>query len=391
MATSRPSSASLPDAGREEPPIRIRQPLAALLAAAPVAAAPLPAQGPLEARTPGSLRDLFLEVVPWDARAVTAPRLQMGWVVANDWSTPTTLARNGVAVQVRLDEQADSLTAAVRLPWGAVLGSAPGALARRLATSLEVRGTWHWGGWSDAAADAWHQLLSFNDFARPAFPRNQVHFHLQGPGAASPVDLRSATFAFGDLVVRNQLLVWEGGEPLAEGPPARAGVSLRLDVKAPTGSVSRMGGSGGWDAGLGLAGTWQVASWLVGHAMVSGSYWAGMPGGLPLQPRPFHAGVGLSLVALAGDWSFALEDRWFSAAFQPGWAFVEANPEWSVQSSAYAAVAMPQNQIAGGVRWGALTFWLTEDFCPGRLPGLRGWFYDTNAPDVAMGLTVTVD
>src|SRR5574342_676903 len=191
MATSRPSSASLPDAGREEPLIRIRQLLAALLAAAPVAAAPLPAQGPLEARTPGSLRDLFLEVVPWDARAVTAPRLQVGWVVANDWSTPTTLARNGVAVQVRLDEQADSLTAAIRLPWGAVLGSAPGALARRLATSLEVRGTWHWGGWSDAAA-AWHRLLSFNDFARPAFPRNQVHLQLQGPGAASPVARRRA-------------------------------------------------------------------------------------------------------------------------------------------------------------------------------------------------------
>src|SRR5574342_948494 len=153
MATSRPSSASLPDAGREEPLIRIRQPLTALLAAAPVAAAPLLAQGPLEVRTPGSLRDLFLDVVPWDARAVTAPRLQVSWVVANDWSTPTTLARNGVAVQVRLDEQADSISAAIRLPWGVVLGSAPGGFARRLASARELRGTWHWGGWSDALAD----------------------------------------------------------------------------------------------------------------------------------------------------------------------------------------------------------------------------------------------
>lgn len=82
--------------------------------------------------------------------------------------------------------------------------------------------------------------------------------------------------------------------------------------------------------------------------------------------------MGLSLVALAGDWSFAIEDRWSSAAFQPGWACVEANPEWNVQSSAYAAVAMPQNQITGGVRWGPVTLWLTEDFCPGGCPATAG-------------------
>lgn len=362
----------------------------ALLAAAPVATLSLPAQGPLEVRTPGSLRDLFLDLVPWDARAVTAPRLDVGWVMANDWSTPTALARDGAVVQVQLDEQADSLTAAIRLPWGVVLGSAPGAFARRLATALELRGTWHWGGWSDAATDAWHRTFSFEDFARPAFPRNQVHLQLRRPASTAPVDIQSSTFAFGDVVLRNQLLLWQGGEPLAAGPEARAGVSLRLDVKAPTGSLPRMGGSGGWDVGLGLAGTWQAASWLVGHAIISGSFWSGMPGGLPLQPRAFHASVGLSLVALAGEWSFVLEDRWSTAAFRPGWTHVQANPEWNVQSSAYAAVAMPQNQVAGGVRRGPLTFWFMEDFCPGAVPGRGRWFYDTNAPDVAIGLTLTL-
>lgn len=377
-------------ASSEEAPIRIRRPLVALLAAAPVAALPVPPQGPLEVRTPGSLRDLFLDVVQWDARAVTAPRLDVGWAMANDWSTPTTLVRNGTVVQVRLDEQADSLTAAVRLPWGVILGSAKDAFARRLATALELRGTWHRGGWSDAAVEAWHRAFSFDDFARPAFPRNQVHLELQGLDAPAPVDIQSATFAFGDVVIRNQLLLWEGGEPLAAGLAARTGISLRLDVKAPAGSLSRMGGSGGWDVGLGLEGTWQATSWLVGHAIVSGSYWSGLSGGLPLRPRPFHASAGLSLVALAGEWSFVLEDRWSTPAFQPGWTFVEANPEWDVQSSAYAAVAMPQNQITAGVRRGPLTFWVMEDFCPGPLPGIGGWFYDTNAPDVAIGLTVTL-
>ncbi len=261
---------------------------------------------------------------------------------------------------------------------------------RIAATALELRGTWHWGGWSDAAADAWHRALSFDDFARPAFPSDQVRLQMQGLDAPSPVDIQSATFAFGDVVIRNQLLLWEGGEPLAAGPAARAGVSLRVDVKVPSGSPSRMGGSGGWDVGLGLEGTWQATSWLVGHAIASGSYWSELPGGLPLRPRPLHASVGLSLVALAGEWSFVLENRWSTAAFRAGWAFVEANPAWNVQSSAYAAVAMPQNQITGGVRRGPLTFWVMEDFCPGRLPGLRGWFYDTNAPDLAIGLTVTL-
>ena len=306
MATSRPSSASLPDAGREEPLIRIRQPLAALLAAAPVAAAPLPAQGPLEVRTPGSLRDLFLDVVPWDARAVNAPRLQVGWVVANDWSTPTTLARNGAAVQVRLDEQADSISAAIRLPWGVVLGSAPGGFARRLASALELRGTWRWGGWSDAVADAWHRVLPFNDFARPAFPRNQVHLLLQGPTA--PVDVQSATFARAPAPAA--LLPCQRG--------AVAGGAGRRLVVRPRGSLVQRR----LPAGLGLRGG--------------------------------ESGVERAVERLRGGGDASEPDhRW-------------------------RALGAGHPLAHGGL-------------LPGRLPGHRGWFYDTNAPDVALGLTLTVD
>jgi len=350
-----------------------------------------PSQGPLGVRTPGTLRDLFLDVVQWDARAVTALRLDVGWTMANDWSTPTTLTRSGVVVQVRLDEQSDSLSASFRLPWGVVLGAADGSFARRLATALELRGTWHWGGWSDAAIEAWHRVFYFNDFARPALPRNQVHVELRDPFSRAPVDIQGTTFAFGDVVLRNQLLLWEGGEPLRDGPDARAGISLRLDVKAPTGSLARMGGSGGWDVGLGVEGTWQATSWLVGHAILAGSLWSGMPGGFSLQPRAWHASAGLSLVVLLGDWSLVLEDRWASAPFQAGWRFVEINPEWNLQSSATNAVTLSQNQITGAVRWGPLTFWFMEDFSLGSVPGLGPrWFYDSNAPDVAIGLTLTL-
>jgi hypothetical protein len=372
-------------------PVTVRRLVAVLALAASTAAAAAPGQGPLEVRVPGSLRDLFLDVVPWDARSVPALRIDVAWTMANDWSTPTTLARDGQPVEVRLDEQADSITAAVRVPWGVVLGSPEGSFLRRLTTALELRGTLHWGGWSDGAIDAWHRAFSYNDFARPAFPRNEVHLAFHPAFRSAPVQIDQATFAFGDVVLRNQLLLWEGGEPLLEGPAARAGVSLRLDLKIPTGSLARMGGSGGWDVGLGLLGTWQLAEWLVGHAIVSGSIWSPMTGDMPLQPRTWQASAGLSLVVLLGDVSILLEDRWSTAPFQAGWGFVEVNPEWNLQSSAFTAVTLPQNQIAAGVRWGPLTFWFAEDFTPGYVAGLGPtWFYDSNAPDLAIGLTFTI-
>jgi len=112
---------------------------------------------------------------------------------------------------------------------------------------------------------------------------------------------------------------------------------------------------------------------------------------MPLQPRTWQASAGLSLVVLLGDVSVLLEDRWSTAPFQAGWGFVETNPEWNLQSSAFTAVTLPQNQISVGVRWGPLTFWFAEDFTPGYVPGLGpSWFYDSNAPDVAIGLTFTL-
>ncbi len=315
----------------------------------------------------------------------------MGWAAANDWSTPTTLARGGDVMQVQLDEQADSLFVALRVPWGVVLRAPEGSFLQRLATALEIRGTVHWGGWMDGPIEVWHKVFAYNDFNRPDFPRNEIHVSLHPEGSASPVQVDQPTFAFGDVVLRNQLLLWQGGEPLTEGGPVRAGVSLRLDLKIPTGSLQRLGGSGGFDTGIGLLGTWQPLPWLVGHAIVSGSYLSPMASSMPMQPRSWQGSVGLSLVALVGEWSFLLEDRWLSPAFQWGWAFANPSDIWTMQSSAYTAVTMSQNQITAGVRWGPLTFWFMEDFTPGYVPGYGPtWFYDTNAPDVAIGLTLTV-
>jgi hypothetical protein len=360
---------------------------AALLAVAPATGA-APAQGPLEVRTPGTLRDLFLDMVLWDAREVSAPRLQVAWALANDWSAPTLLTRGIDTAFLQLDEQADSLTAQVRIPWGAVAGAPEGSFLRRLSSALEVRGTVHWGGWTDAIIEGWHRALNYNRFDRDQFPRNEVHVTIANPNQPGPVRLTGTTVAFGDLVLRNQLLLWQGAEPLVEGPPARAGVSLRLDVKAPTGSLARMGGSGGWDLGLGLAGTWQATSWLVGHAMVSGSLWTGNLGGLAMAPRRWHASLELSLVFLVGEVALFVEDRWATPVFESGWEWVDVSQGWVLQSTAWPAAQRAQNQITLGVRWGPLSFWLMEDFTLGYMPKQGAqWFYNTNAPDLALGLT----
>jgi hypothetical protein len=374
-------------------------PLLALLAvAAPtsLALAPGPAhaeaaQGPLEQRIPGTLRDLFLEVVPWDARAPAGGRIRLGWSMANDWSTPTVLGKGSETVYLRLDEQADALDLSLRLPWSATAPLGP-AWLRRVSSALEARVTWHWGGWSDGAIQAWHSGWVFYGFGRRLYPPDQVHVNLGAPGASALADVQATTFAVGDLVLRNQVLLWEGGEPLAPGPAARAGVSLRLDVKFPTGSLARLGGSGGWDVALGASGTWQVAPWLVGHATGAVAAWSGLPGRFPMQPARWHGSLDLSLVFLAGDWSVVLEDRLTSPIFEPGWSYVDAGPDGELQTSATYAATRTQNQVTLGVRWGPLTLWISEDYFLGWNPGAgpNSWFYNSNAPDLAMGLALTL-
>ena len=226
---------------------RVRRMTAVLLLAACGTAAASPGQEPLGVRTPGSLRDLFLDVVQWDARAVTALRLDVGWAVANDWSTPTTLTRDGQVVQVRLDEQADSLTAAIRVPWGVVLGSPEGSFLRRLATAVEVRGTVHWGGWSDPVIDAWHRVFAYNDFARPAFPANEIHLALHPAFGTGPVDHRP-----GHLRLRRrgaaQPAAPLGGRGAAPGGAGGAGRGLpatrREDPHRVAPAHGRLGGMG---------------------------------------------------------------------------------------------------------------------------------------------------
>ena len=357
------------------------------LAARAAAAAP---EGPLELRTPGTLRDLFLDVVLWDARAVALPRLVLSWSVANDWSTPTTLTRGGRAVLVQLDEQADSLDVSLRVPWSALAGAGEGSWTRRVATALELRATAHWGGYTDGLVEAWHRLGHYTNFSRERYAHDQIHVGLLELGGARLFEVTSPVVSAGDVVVRNQVLLWQGGEPLRAGQPARAGVSLRLDFNVPAGRLATLGGSQGFDVGLGASASVEATSWLAVHALAAVSYWSGFPSSFPLQPARWHGSFDLSLAFVLGDVAILLEDRLATQAFQSGWALADAGPGGTVQSSASYALFRPQNQVALGVRAGPVSFWLMEDFTLGSNPGngTGDWFYDTNAPDVAVGLSL---
>jgi hypothetical protein len=313
-----------------------------------------------------------------DARGEAAPLVEIRWELANDWSIPTRLARGGRLVEVQLDEQADLLALAVSFPWRRLVGA---GVTDRLATRLEWRLIQHWGGWTDGPIEVFHRFIGSESFRRPLYPRNAVALHLGEPGGARLFDLQGSRLAAGDLAIRTSLRLVEGER---DGLPWAA--ALRLDLKAPLGRPSDAGGSGGVDAGAGLAASAALLPWLTAHAQASLRRVAPLPGGLALQPRPWAWGLEGSLAATHGEWALLLESRWLSPLFERGWRLVEGTPS---QGDAVTAVTRSQNQLTLGLRRGALTAWVSEDFTPGQRPevGWR-WFYNSNAPDIVLGVAV---
>jgi hypothetical protein len=374
---------------------RVRRGLASALmllcAAAPRLGMATP-DAPLGVGTFGTLRMLFLDMPLAEARAGGDDLgLDVRWWMANDWSTPTTLTRDGHKVQLQTDEQSDVLAVAIRLPWSRLLGVVPGTvgdrpLPSRLATTLELRLDEHWGGWSDGLIEWWHGLIGSTNFERGRYPRNAVNLTLREPGGTTVFALTSPRLAVGDIAVRTQFLLAEGGASFQSPDRSRWGLSLRADVKVPIASLDSLGGSGGWDAGLGLAASGEIASWLTGHAMVTASAWSGLPASFPLQPRTWHWSAEFSLAARVWGLTLLLEDRVVSPLFEDGWSWVPGTS--SLNSSATYAVLRTQNQISWGIRRGGFTLWMCEDWTPGSNPGGRvHWFYNSNEPDFVLGIT----
>jgi hypothetical protein len=344
---------------------------------------------PLALRTQGTFRELFLDPTLSDARAVVRPSLEVRWSAANVWSTPTTFVRGDRTAEVATDEQADSLTFSARLPWSPLArrGAAGAWLAERASTTLEWRLTQHWGGWSDGTISTWHRVIRVFDFDRGRFSRDALRLRLGAPGAEGAVSVGSARLAAGDLVARTQVVLARGGLT-ADGDRERWAVALRGDVKAPTGSLDVGGGSGGWDGAAALVGTVEAASRLTLHGMAALAAWSALPEDAVLRVRRWHRSAELSLVARRGAWAFLLEDRVASPVFEGGWSY--AGTAARRRASAYTAAFRPQNQVSLGVRRGRVTFWFSEDLTPGTGDPKDRWYYLSNAPDIAVGLSLAL-
>ncbi|HXN54748.1 MAG TPA: hypothetical protein VN874_00660 [Myxococcales bacterium] len=361
--------------------------------------------GPLGLRIQGTLRELFLDVTGADARALARPQLQLRYSFSNIWNEPMQLARHSDLAHQGLDEQADVLDVKLRLPWSLLLGPGPsGALPgsgrplwERLTTSFDLRATEHWGGWSDGAIEAWHSLIGSFNFNRQFHPRNQIHLTYADAGGTA-FDIQGATFALGDVALRTQLLLVEGGTSLAGGggpvgqgaAPSRYGLSARLDLKLPTGSLSRAGGSGGFDAAIGLVGTAEVASYLTLHALAAFSWFSPMAAPVLLQVKPWHATFELSAVFDLGPLQLILEDRIATPLLQPGWTRLESGGDNGLLSSGVFASFRPHNQISFALRRGPFALWLSEDFTPGPNPrSVVTIYYESNSPDLTVGASLT--
>jgi hypothetical protein len=346
-------------------------------------------QGPLGVRTQGTLRELFLDPIILDARPIDRFQLDLRWAVANAWSIPTSFTQGAQTSQIWTDEQADSLTVRVGIPWSKVLGPGrrdllPGSarpLWARLSTSFEWRITEHWGGWSDAPIGGFHALIGGFDYERNRYPNNQTRLFLGDQDGLSAFDLHQSILAMGDLVARNQFLLAETGQVF---------VAARFDLKAPTGRLSRAGGSGGWDAALGIAGTFLLSPAWTLHAMATLSVLSQLSAPIELQPKTWHGTFEVSFEWNLGPVELLFEDRLLSPLLIDGWTRLEFGGGDGFISSAYAASFRAHNQLSAGVRWRELSFWLSEDYTPGSNPrSVITWVYVSNSPDIVAGLSWT--
>jgi hypothetical protein len=358
---------------------------AALLAATPCAAGPL--TEPLGTGTPGPIRQLFLDPLLTDARAVDRPALAARLELGNSWSVPTLLQRGDRLALVQLDAEAEALSVTGRLPWSRLLGSSEGWRGR-IASTLAWRATWFWGGFTDGGIEAWHHLIGSYNFQRQRYARDHLHVVLADSSGARAVGLDAATFAWGDAVVGTQALLLAGGDSALDAGRPAWGLATRLDVKLPLGSLSRAGGSGGFDAALSLLASGEVTRWLVLHGRASAGVVSSLASDVALQPRRFQGSVEASAVAVWRGWALVVEDRLVSPLMEAGWTSVDGGDDGVFVSSASNAMLRWHNQISVGVRRGGVTLAFGEDFTPGTNPrGEFHWFYNSNAPDVLLSLT----
>jgi len=104
------------------------------------------------------------------------------------------------------------------------------------------------GGILDGLIESWHSIFGLEQGGRLQAPRNRLLFSYQEDGRQRLLVDRD-NFGIGDLRLNAGWQLYEGGES------ARRALALRASLKLPTGSSSRLRGSGSTDLALWLTGS----------------------------------------------------------------------------------------------------------------------------------------
>lgn len=99
-------------------------------------------------------------------------------------------------------------------------------------------------GFMDNIIDGWHTIFSLYAGDRPHYPANGYHYFVRDP-AGNILNVPSDQFGLGDIS-----LMWK--QEIGGSAPDHA-LSYRVGLKLPTGDFDKGLGSGGVDAGVGLA------------------------------------------------------------------------------------------------------------------------------------------
>jgi len=114
-------------------------------------------------------------------------------------------------------------------------------LSESLALEIYVPYVVHGGGFADNLIEDWHDWLGLDDDGRPDVPRNQLNYSATLGGETVAIDGNEQ--GLGDIQLG---LAWR----LLDQPQQQ--LTLRSQLKLPTGSSSKLIGSGGTDLSLSL-------------------------------------------------------------------------------------------------------------------------------------------
>ncbi len=185
--------------------------------------------GPLPTRNQHPLRIMFYDFTPERAKVLPAGESEF---VFRFQGSSNMVKKTEAGTIVDLDLEC----------WAYELEHRWGSRRGELTVTLPFRDNTH--GFMDNIIDSWHGFLGLPRGNRPDYPANDYHFFVRNR-YGDVLNIASDRFGLGDLSI-----AWKG-ESGSSG--SRDTLSYRAAVKLPTGDSEYGLGSGGTDAGIGLA------------------------------------------------------------------------------------------------------------------------------------------